>query len=83
MLTMTRPSSSEHSEAPTNQSIALPPTRPTEAVSPMCAMPTTRVENTRGAMIILMRRRKTSLISAMYPEISLEVCGSGQVMLHR
>ncbi len=46
-------------------------------------MPTTRVENTRGAMIILISRRKMSEIRAMYPAISLAVCGSGQVMLQR
>ena len=40
-----------------NQPSALPPTRPTVAMSPILPMPTTRVENTSGAMIILIRRR--------------------------
>jgi hypothetical protein len=54
------PEQSETSDAVMNQPSALPKTRPTEAASPMCAMPTTSVENTSGAMIILMRRRNTS-----------------------
>ena len=41
-----------------NQPSALTPTRPSAAVSPICAMPTTRVEKTSGAMIILISRRK-------------------------
>ena len=61
MLTMMRPSSSETSEALTNHSIALPPIRPTALVSPICATPTTKVVKTSGAMIILIRRRKTSV----------------------
>ncbi|MOA19026.1 hypothetical protein D3C78_1393780 [compost metagenome] len=60
-LTITRPSISDTSDAVTNQPIALAPMRPTVAESPMRAMPTTRVENTSGAMIILIRRRKTSV----------------------
>ena len=59
------PTTSDTSEAPTNQTIALAPMRPTALVSPMCAMPTTRVENTSGAMIILIRRRKMSVNSEM------------------
>ncbi len=35
-------------------------TRPTEEASPMCAIPTTRVENTSGPISILIRRRNTS-----------------------
>ncbi len=38
-----------------------PPTRPMAATSSMWATPTTRVENTRGAMIILISRRKMSV----------------------
>ena len=41
-----------------NQPSALTPTRPSAAVSPIWAMPTTSVESTSGAMIILMRWRK-------------------------
>ena len=65
MLTMTRPSSRETREALTNQSIALPPIRPTALVSPICATPTTRVVKTSGAMIILINRRKISVKSEM------------------
>ncbi len=60
-LTRISPSVSDTSEALTNHSIALPPTRPTAPASDMWPMPTTRVENTSGAMIILIRRRKTML----------------------
>ena len=63
MLTRIMPVTSETSEAPTNQSIALPPMRPIALVSPMCATPTTSVENTSGAMIILISRRKMSVMS--------------------
>jgi hypothetical protein len=64
-LTRIMPTSSETSEAPTNQAIALTPMRPIDLVSPICATPTTRVENTSGAMIILIRRRKMSVNSEM------------------
>ncbi len=64
-LTMTMPSSSDTSEAETNHAIALRPMRPIALVSPICATPTTSVENTSGAMIILMRRRKMSVMSEM------------------
>ncbi|MNH37560.1 hypothetical protein D3C87_1752590 [compost metagenome] len=57
---MTSPTDSEINEAVKNQPSALPNTRPTALASPMCAMPTTRVENTRGPMSILIRRRKMS-----------------------
>jgi hypothetical protein len=59
------PTRSDTSDAPTNQSIAFAPMRPTALVSPICATPTTSVENTSGAMIILMRRRKMSVNSEM------------------
>ena len=62
-LTRIRPRVRDTSEALTNHSIALPPTRPTAPASDMWPMPTTRVENTSGAMIILMRRRKIVLPS--------------------
>ncbi|MNC37055.1 hypothetical protein D3C75_856060 [compost metagenome] len=48
-----------------NQPRVLAPMRPTVRVSPILAMPTTRVVNTRGAMIILMRRRKMSVSMVM------------------
>ena len=58
-LAMIRPSTSENNEAITNQPSALANTRPTEAASPMWAMPTTSVED-QGPISILIRRRKTS-----------------------
>ena len=60
-LTKIRPSVSETRDALTNHSIALPPTRPTADASAMWPMPTTSVENTSGAMIILISRRKIML----------------------
>ena len=45
----------------TNQSRALPPTRPTAFKSPSLAIPTTSVQNTSGAIIILISRKKISL----------------------
>ena len=62
-LTRIMPTNSDTSDAATNHTIALAPMRPTALVSPICATPTTRVENTSGAMIILMRRRKISVNS--------------------
>ena len=64
-LTITSPSSSDTIEADTNQPIVLSPIRPTAALSPMCAIPTTRVENTSGAMIILISRKKTVVMREM------------------
>ena len=61
MLTRIRPRLRDTREALTNHSMALPPTRPTAPVSAMWPMPTTRVENTRGPMMILISRRKTML----------------------
>ncbi|EDS99708.1 hypothetical protein BamIOP4010DRAFT_6777 [Burkholderia ambifaria IOP40-10] len=62
---MNSPSSSEISDAVTNQPNAFTNTRPTDAASPMCAMPTTSVENTSGPITILIRRRNTSDTSEM------------------
>ena len=59
------PSSSDTSDAVMNHSIALAPIRPTILGSPIWATPTTNVENTSGAMIILIRRKKMSVISEM------------------
>jgi len=46
------PSNKEAREAEINQRRALPPTLPTDFRSPNLAIPTTSVENTRGAIII-------------------------------
>ena len=50
-------------EAMTNQPSALAPMRPTSDALSILAMPTTSVENTSGAMIILIRRRNSVLTS--------------------
>jgi len=68
-LASTMPITSETIDAVTNQPKALPKTRPTDAASPMCAMPTTSVENTSGAISILISRRNTSDMIEMYPAI--------------
>ncbi len=73
--TITRPMVSETSEALMNQAMVLTPTRPMLAASSMWAMPATRVENTRGAMIILIRRRKTSVMMVRLPATSLACSG--------
>ena len=41
-----------------NHTIDFRPMRPTVPMSPILAMPTARVANTSGPMIILIRRRK-------------------------
>ena len=45
------------------------PTRPSAAMSPICAMPATRVEKTSGAMIILIRRRNSAVTMLRYSAI--------------
>ena len=67
---------SETSEARMNQPMVLTPTRPMLAASPMWAMPATRVVNTRGAMIILISRRKASVITLNQPAASTAWAGS-------
>ncbi len=47
--------------APMNHMIVRTPMRPSVVLFPMCATPATRVENTRGAMIMRMRRRNRSV----------------------
>ena len=64
-VAMTSPSVSDTSDAVMNHPSALTPTRPTVLASPMCAIPITSVENTSGAMIILISRRKTSVMIEM------------------
>lgn len=56
-LTSSRPSVSETRLAQTNQKNAFSPTRPIAPPPPIWAMPTTSVETTSGAMIILIRWR--------------------------
>ena len=73
--TMTSPSSNDTTEAPMNQTMVLTPMRPTEAASSIWAMPATRVVNTRGAMIILIRRRKMSVTRFRLPAAALACSG--------
>ena len=58
---MTRPSSSDTNDALTNHPMVLAKMRPV-APLPIWAMPPTRVANTSGAMIILIRRRNSIAI---------------------
>ena len=74
-LTMTMPSSSEMKEAQTNQPMVLAKMRPSLAPEPIWAMPPTRVAKTSGAMIILIRRRKSSAIRLMLDAMSDRSCG--------
>ncbi|MNJ68042.1 hypothetical protein D3C77_642570 [compost metagenome] len=60
MLAIIKPTANDRSDAVMNHSIALPKTRPTAPASPIWAMPTTRVENTKGPISILISRRNTS-----------------------
>src|ERR1700730_2578709 len=82
MVTMISPIVREIKDAVINHAIVFAPIRPTVLESPICAIPTTSVENTSGAMIILTNRRKTSVTNEMYPEIVAAVCLSGNVLLH-
>ncbi len=75
-LTITRPKASDTSEAVMNQAIALIPTRPTVWLSPILAMPTTSVENTNGAIIILIRRKKMSVKIDILDANSVTAAGS-------
>ena len=57
-LTKTIPNTKEIKDAETNQAIAFPPTLPTIFMSPILAIPTTKVEKTKGAIIICTNRIK-------------------------
>lgn len=80
-LAKIRPMNSEQNEAPMNQPSARLPMRPTERASPMPARPATRVANTSGAMIILIRRRKISVRMLKYEAISLACAGEAARVL--
>ena len=58
-FTSSNPRVRETRLAQMNQPTARTPIRPSAPVSPICAMPATRVAKTSGAMIILIRLRKT------------------------
>lgn len=58
---MIRPKVSDIKDALMNHNMVLPPMRPTVLASPILAIPTIRVDTTKGAMIILIRRRKMSV----------------------
>jgi hypothetical protein len=61
--TMISPRVRDSKEAVRNQPMVFKPTRPTVFESPMCAMPTTSVEKTNGAMIILISLKNRSVTS--------------------
>ncbi len=61
-LPTTSPNSSANVVMASNQISALIPMRPTELRSPTCAMPITTVQNTIGAITILMSVMKASAI---------------------
>ncbi|TMG97743.1 MAG: hypothetical protein E6H71_08015 [Betaproteobacteria bacterium] len=65
-----------------NHPIVFRPMRPSDLLSPMCAMPTTSVEKTSGAIIILMSRRKMSVTSEIYPATVLADSGVGNSSWH-
>ena len=69
--TIISPMDRETTEAVMNQPMVLAPTRPMAAASSIWAIPTTRVEKTRGAMIILIRRRKMSVTTLKPPATAL------------
>ena len=75
-LTSSMPSASDVADAHTNQIIARRPTRPTERPPLMLARPVTRGENTSGAMIILIMRRKMSVMMLKYEAMSLAAAAS-------
>ena len=66
-----------------NQNMARRPMRPTALASLMLARPDTRVANTRGAMIILIMRRKMSVIRLKYEAISLASCAFCAYLLQK
>ena len=74
-LTITRPSSSDTNEALTNQPMVFAKIRPSRAPLPIWAMPPTRVANTKGAMIILIRRRNSIAIRFTSAAISPLISG--------
>ena len=78
--TISRPMVSDTIEAAMNQPMVLTPTRPMEALSSMWAMPTTRVENTSGPMIILISRRNTSVRMPRPPVMDFMWAGSVTVL---
>ncbi|GAA0001530.1 hypothetical protein BRDID11002_15310 [Bradyrhizobium diazoefficiens] len=72
---MIRPSISETKEALMNHPMVLAKMRPSLAPEPIWAMPPTRVANTSGAMIILIRRRNIMAIRLMDEAQSARVSG--------
>ena len=58
-----------------NQPMVLAKMRPSLEPEPICAMPPTRVANTSGAMIILIRRRKITATRLMDEAQSPRVSG--------
>ena len=60
-VTINSPTRIDSTDELINHTIALPPTRPMVEVSPSFMMPTVNVLKTKGAITILIRRRKISV----------------------
>ena len=80
---MIRPSSSDTSEAQTNQSIALQADPADRLGVAHMRDAETRVAKTSGAMIILIRRRKMSATTPKYPEIVFALSALAAKVLQR
>src|SRR5699024_11175372 len=74
-FTVIRPSAIEINEAQTNRKNVLVNMRPNVFASPILAMPTTSVEITRGAMIILIIRKNIVVNIEISCEYTLAVSG--------
>src|SRR5688572_31957580 len=76
-LAITSPNVSATSVANVNQTMVFNPILPIDFESPAFAIPTNSNENTSGAMIILINRRKISLSNSMLSANGLMFTGSG------
>ena len=74
------PITSDTTPATTNQPTARAPMRPTAEPVPMWAIPATSVASTSGAMIILISRRNTPVISEN-PSAQTLACAAGRSAL--
>ena len=61
IFTITKPSNRETKDIEINHAKVFKPTRPIVEASPILAIPTTKVANTNGAIIILIKRKNTSV----------------------
>ena len=74
IFTSTSPINKLTSDAVINHNMALPPTRPTVFKSPNFAIPTTKVLNTSGAIIICTKRKKMVVNNLLFLEKLAIVC---------